>query len=276
MKRDTASTSQPIFSTSPVETATTSPAATRRVSAEPSCEALRASSCCTRAAAVIQLVTAARCRKVSPIAVAAPHRAIAPPVRASRVPERSTTASMANPTQNGCAETATKCSSPQARDLSWPPSWLRPSHHRKRGPERASGTPGSGYGRSWICMTSQWLESGVGGGGGRGRRRGGGGGEVAGRRGRTSGKVRGERQQTVQGSRRSVVKINRFSMAAAGSGSCPTRPGCPETAAGARKVVRAWADATWLCAARGSRSDDLRPAARGLVRVRWCGRATRE
>ncbi|GAA3243442.1 hypothetical protein GCM10020256_68250 [Streptomyces thermocoprophilus] len=35
VKRDTASTNQPIFSTSPVETATTSPAATRRVSADP-------------------------------------------------------------------------------------------------------------------------------------------------------------------------------------------------------------------------------------------------
>jgi len=40
---------------------------------------------------------------------------------------------------------------------------VRPSHHRKRGPERTSGTPGSGYGRSWICMTSQWLVSGDGG-----------------------------------------------------------------------------------------------------------------
>ena len=47
------------------------------------------------------------------------------------------------------------CSSPQARALSWPPSWFRPSQSRNRGPDRASGTPGSGYGRSRICMTSQ-------------------------------------------------------------------------------------------------------------------------
>ena len=60
-----------------METATTSPAATRRVSAEPSSAALRASSCWTRAAAVIQLVTAARCSMVSPSAVStAQHTAI--------------------------------------------------------------------------------------------------------------------------------------------------------------------------------------------------------
>lgn len=117
-KRDSASTNQPIFSTSPVDTATTSPAATRRVSAEPRWAAWRASSCWTRAAAVIQLVTAARCRKVSPTAMPAPHSTSSPPVWASRLPERSTTACTANPTQNGSAETDTKCSSPQARDLS--------------------------------------------------------------------------------------------------------------------------------------------------------------
>ena len=32
---------------------------------------------------------------------------------------------------------------------------LRPSQRRKPGPERTSGTPGSGYGRSRICMASQ-------------------------------------------------------------------------------------------------------------------------
>ena len=64
--RASASTNQPIFSTSPVRTATTSPAATRRVRTEPSSAVLRASSCCTRAAAVIQLVTAVRCSMVSP------------------------------------------------------------------------------------------------------------------------------------------------------------------------------------------------------------------
>lgn len=120
--RDKASTNQPIFSTSPVETATTSPAATRRVSAEPSWAVLRASSCWTRAAAVIQLVTAVRCSMVSPSAMPAPQSTISPPVRASLVPERSTTAWMARPTQNGSPETATKCSRPQARALNCPPS----------------------------------------------------------------------------------------------------------------------------------------------------------
>ncbi|CAM5464182.1 hypothetical protein SFUMM280S_10951 [Streptomyces fumanus] len=161
VKRETASTNQPIFSTSPVDTATTSPAATRRVSAEPSRAALRASNCWTRAAAVIQLVMAVRCRKVSPRALPTQASAIRPPARASRVPDRSTTACTARPTQKGNEETETKCSSPQASDLSWPPAWFRKSHQRNRGPERASGTPGSGYGRSWICMTSQWLVSGV-------------------------------------------------------------------------------------------------------------------
>lgn len=159
MNRETASTNQPIFSTSPVETATISPAATRRVSAEPSWAVLRASSCWTRAAAVIQLVTAARCNMLSPSAMAPPHSTISPPARASFWPERSTTAWTANPTPKGSPETATKCSSPQARAVSCPPSWLRKSHHRNLGPERASGTPGSGYGRSWIFMTSQWLAS---------------------------------------------------------------------------------------------------------------------
>ncbi|BFO19484.1 hypothetical protein SHKM778_58720 [Streptomyces sp. KM77-8] len=142
VNRDRASTNQPIFSTSPVETATTSPAATRRVSAEPSVAALRASSCWTRAAAVIQLVTAARCRNVSPSALVAQASAISPPASASRPPERSTAAWTAAPTQNGSAATETKCSRPQASDVSCPDSWLRKSHHRNRGPERASGTPG--------------------------------------------------------------------------------------------------------------------------------------
>lgn len=144
VNRDRASTNQPIFSTSPVETATTSPAATRRVSAEPSTAALRPSNCCTRAAVVIQLVTAARCRKVSPAATPAPASASSPPASASRPPERSTAACTAAPTQNGSEATEAKCSRPQASALSCPPSWLRKSHHRNRGPERASGAPGSG------------------------------------------------------------------------------------------------------------------------------------
>ncbi len=144
MNREKASTNQPIFSTSPVETETTSPAATRRVSAEPNWAALRARSCWTRAAAVIQLVMAVRCRKVSPTALPAQASASSPPARASREPDRSTTACTATPTQNGSAATEAKCSSPQASDLSCPLNWFRKSHHRSRGPERASGTPGSG------------------------------------------------------------------------------------------------------------------------------------
>lgn len=100
-KRESASTNQPIFSTSPVETATTSPAATRRVSAEPSSAVLRASSCWTRAAAVIQLVTAVRCSMVSPTAISTPRTAIRAPASASRPPDRSTTAWTANPTASG-------------------------------------------------------------------------------------------------------------------------------------------------------------------------------
>ena len=81
-KRDSASTNQPIFSTSPVETATTSPAATRRVSADPNSAVLRASSCCTRAAAVIQLVTAVRWSMVSPTAMRTPSATMSTPANA--------------------------------------------------------------------------------------------------------------------------------------------------------------------------------------------------
>ncbi|MBW8699251.1 hypothetical protein MBT84_06580 [Streptomyces sp. MBT84] len=118
LKRETASTNQPIFSTSPVDTATTSPAATRRVRAEPSSAVRRARSCWTRAAAVIQLVTAVRCSMASPSAMPSPHNRRSPPVWARRAPERSTTAWTAKPTQKGSPQTDRKCSSPQARDLS--------------------------------------------------------------------------------------------------------------------------------------------------------------
>lgn len=121
-KRESASTNQPIFSTSAVDTATTSPAATRRVSAEPSSAVLRASSCWTRAAAVIQLVIAVRCSMVSPTAIAAPSSMISPPERASLPPERSTTAWTAKPTASGSPAIAHWCSSPQASDRHWPPS----------------------------------------------------------------------------------------------------------------------------------------------------------
>lgn len=121
-KRDSASTNQPIFSTSPVDTATTSPAATRRVSAEPSSAVLRESSCWMREAAVIQLVTAARCSIVSPTVIAAPKRAMTTPASASRPPERSTTACTASPAPSGRPATPSWCSSPQESDLSWPRS----------------------------------------------------------------------------------------------------------------------------------------------------------
>lgn len=159
--RDTASTNQLIFSTSPVDTVTTSPAATRRVNTEPSSVALRASSCCTRVAVVTQLVTAARCRRVSPRALPAHSSASSPPMSARRAPERSSTAWTARPTQKGSAETEAKCSSPHASAFSCPPSWWRPSHHRNRAPERVSGTPGSGNGRSWMRMSSLGLGGGV-------------------------------------------------------------------------------------------------------------------
>lgn len=92
VKRESASTNQPIFSTSPVDTATTSPAATRRVRAAPSIAVLRASSCWTRAAAVIQFVTDVRCSIVSPTATPMPSSTISAPALARPVPERSTTA----------------------------------------------------------------------------------------------------------------------------------------------------------------------------------------
>ncbi len=204
VNRDRASTNQPIFSTSPVDTATTSPAATRRVSTEPSTAALRPSSCCTRAAAVIQLVTAARCRKVSPTALPAQASAIRPPASASRSPERSTAAWTATPTQNGSEATEAKCSRPQASAFSWPVSWLRKSHHRNRGPERASGTPGSAYGRSWICMASQGLDQGL-------------------------RSVRGRRQQTVTGWLRRPPPGNRFFPATTRSRRRPqARPRTPD------------------------------------------------
>lgn len=143
VKRASASTNQPIFSTSPVLTATTSPAATRRVSTEPSSTVLRASSSCTRAAALIQLVTAIRCSIVSPSAVSRPRASIRAPAAASRLPEWSTTAWTAMPTVAGNDATAAMWSVPHRAAVICPRIWRFSSQSRKRKPERVSGTPGS-------------------------------------------------------------------------------------------------------------------------------------
>lgn len=143
VKRARASTNQPIFSTSPVLTAITSPAATRRVRTEPSSTVLRASSSCTRAAAVIQLVTAVRCSMVSPRAVSTPRASISPPAVASRRPEWSITAWTAKPTTAGNEPTAAMWSVPHKAVAIWLRIWRFSSQSRKRKPERVSGTPGS-------------------------------------------------------------------------------------------------------------------------------------
>ena len=147
VKRASASTNQPIFSTSPVQTATTSPAATWRVRTAPSSTVLRVSSCWTRAAALIQLVTAVRCSMVSPNAVSRPSSMITAPASASRVPERSTTACTAQPTAAGKEATAAMCRVPQAAAANCPRHCLTSSQSRRREPERASGSPGSEKGR---------------------------------------------------------------------------------------------------------------------------------
>ena len=124
--RETASTNQPIFSRSPVLTATISPAATRRVMAEPSSVVLRASSCCIRATAVIQLVTAARCS----MRAAERDQQDAQQARTGRRPgpvgrrRGPPTACTARPTGSGNEAMAPTFTSPQARALSLPAELL--------------------------------------------------------------------------------------------------------------------------------------------------------
>src|SRR5439155_4989201 len=87
--RPSTSTNQPIFSTSPLLTATTSPAAIRRVSSEPSSAALRISSCCRRDAVLIQLVTTALWKYESAPALAAPKASRRAPASISLGQDRS-------------------------------------------------------------------------------------------------------------------------------------------------------------------------------------------